>query len=186
MIELNKLYQTVSDRNNPDEVEERGPFPSKYRPEDPHSRPWLGNGYYFWDNLIRRAHWWGEKHCNNSYIICEACANIEEGKYWDLAGNMEHLHEFEACYMAICEKFKLKSCTVSFVIAKLQKDNLFSYQAMRVLSEFCGGDNQVRFVDWNKSFLNFSPPMQICLYSKQNITKYHIVYPQEYVFDSVV
>lgn len=180
MLRLSNIYQTVSDRDNPDEVEECGPFICE-------SNPWLGRGYYFWDNLIRRAHWWGNSHCDGKYMICQAYADIDEDKYLDLAGNMEQLHFFEKCYDAINKYYNGEVKTVSFVVAKLIRDKNFPYQAMRILSENCGGDEKkIPFVAWSHSFLNFSPPMQICIYDKSRVKDYHIIYPEDYVMGGVV
>lgn len=179
MTQINNIYQTVADRNNPDYVEKSGPFLCS-------TNPWLGDGYYFWDNLLERAQWWGESHYKGKYMICQAYANIEDNKYLDLAGNMEQLKYFEKCYRAIKNKYGGKPKTIGFVIEKLKNDNNFPFQAVRVLSENCGGDEKVPFVSRSKSFFNFSPPMQICIYDKSTIKDYHIIYPEEYFYDGVV
>ena len=51
---VKKIFQTLEDRNNPDEVESQGPFICT-------NNPWLGKGYYFWDTFLDLAHWWGTK-----------------------------------------------------------------------------------------------------------------------------
>lgn len=179
MLRINNLYQTVKDKNNPDYVEESGPFLCS-------NDPWLGEGYYFWDNLLDRAHWWGMRHYQNKYMICQAYAVIDEAKYLDLAGNMSQLNIFRKCYDAINEAYSGKVQTISFVIAKLIKDNNFPYQAIRVLSENCGGDERIPYMNGYKSFFNFLPPMQICIYEKSTIKDYHIIYPERYFQDIVV
>lgn len=178
-MHLKNLYQTISDRGNPDYVEEHGPFICK-------SHPWLGVGYYFWDNLLTRAHWWGRIHCKNQYMICEAYAIIDDEKYLDLACNMEQLKWFKKCFEVINVKHQGCVKTVSFVIHKLMRDNNFPFQAVRVLSEKCGGDEGEVFVPHNHSFLNFSPPMQICIYDKKLIHGYLVVYPEQYALEGYV
>lgn len=54
MSELSPIFQTLEDRDNPDKVEQHGPYQSEMS-------HWLGKGYYFWDRNITRAHWWGRK-----------------------------------------------------------------------------------------------------------------------------
>ena len=46
---VKKIFQTLEDRNNPDEVESQGPFICT-------NNPWLGKGYYFWDTFLDLAH----------------------------------------------------------------------------------------------------------------------------------
>ena len=180
MPHLQNLLQTVSDSDNPDYVESHGPFFCR-------KSPWLGEGYYFWDGLISRAHWWGKVHYDDKYMICQAYAHIEDELYLDLAGDMSQLKYFEKCYDAINEKFDGKVKTVSFVIAKLKKDNNFPYKAMRVLSEFCGGDEKkIVFTLKSHSYLNLTPPMQICIYDRSLIKDYHIIYPEAYCLEGYV
>ena len=62
MLRLDNLLQTIDDQDNPDYVEEHGPFKSV-------TSHWLGVGYYFWDSLMRRAHWWGDRHYGGNYMI---------------------------------------------------------------------------------------------------------------------
>ena len=179
MPRLDNIFQTVADRDNPDDVAAQGPFLCV-------NKPWLGKGYYFWDNLMTRAHWWGEKHYTGKYMICQATANIDDDKYLDLAGNMEQLKYFEQCYSALRENYHQEHITVSLVIAKLIRIGDFPYQAVRVLSEYCGGDDIMHFVDYSNSFLNFSPPMQICIFEKSRIEDYHIVYPVKYMLEGFI
>lgn len=179
MQRLDNLLQTVSDKGNPDYVNEAGPFPSS-------TSHWLGKGYYFWDGLMQRAHWWGEHHCGGNYMICRAWAELDDGAYLDLAGNMQQLEQFRSHYEIIQKMHSKCEITVSFAIAKLKKDNLFPYQAVRSLSNECGGDYAVRYVDYHSSYLNLSPPMQICIYMYNRVKGYHVIYPPKYVATGMV
>lgn len=82
---IRKIYQTLEDRNNPDEVESQGPFLCNRKDA------WLGNGYYFWDSFIENAHWWGKEGARyKSYLICESSFHLNE-KCFDLYDNPEHI-----------------------------------------------------------------------------------------------
>jgi hypothetical protein len=180
MPSIKNLFQTVSDKGNPNIVESEGPFLGR-------KNPWLGQGYYFWDNLIKRAHWWGDTHCHGQYMICQAYADIDDDKYLDLVGNMEQLNDFEKSYNAINNTYGGKVKTISWVVAKLIRDNNFPYQAMRVRTDYCGGDEKkIQFVTWNAAAISFNPPVQICIYDKSRVKDYHIIYPEEYLMDGVV
>lgn len=119
-------------------------------------------------------------------MICRAWASVDEDKFLDLADNMEQLQQFQAQYELIQQIHQGKKITISFAINKLIRDGLFPYQAVRSVSDKCGGDYAVKFVEGNSSFLNFSPPRQICIYERAAIHDYHIVYPPEYIADCVV
>ena len=53
-------YQTLEDRDNPDEIETNGSYRCRS------SNAWLGIGYYFWDSNAQWANEWGEKSYSNS------------------------------------------------------------------------------------------------------------------------
>ena len=48
-MKLRKAYQTLENRNNPDQIEEQGPFLCNRK------SAWLGEGYYFWDSFIEKC-----------------------------------------------------------------------------------------------------------------------------------
>jgi len=81
-----EAFQTVEDRDNPDEVEAIGPFICR------RANAWLGEGYYFWDTNIDWAHEWGQRGYLNNYIICQAQVTIDENCF-DLVGNLRHQRE---------------------------------------------------------------------------------------------
>ena len=108
MLRLDNLLQTVTDKGNPDYVNKIGPFSSN-------KSHWLGKGYYFWDGLISRAHWWGQRHCNGNYMICRAWAEIDDDAYLDLAGNMQQLEQFKTYYNLI----QKKSSNIFFFFIKI-------------------------------------------------------------------
>jgi len=58
-------HQTIEDQNNVDEVEKNGPIKAVFK-------PYLGDGYYYWDNNIKAAHWWGSNNYGGNYMICES------------------------------------------------------------------------------------------------------------------
>ena len=178
-MQLPNLYQTVTDKGNPEHVNKIGPFKSK-------TSHWLGEGYYFWDSLLDRAHWWGKTHCHGQYMICQACAEVNDGAYLDLAGNMLQLKQFEKWFDVIRKMHNEHEVTVSFAIEKLRRDDNFPFQAVRALSEKCGGDNRVNYVCYHDSYLNLSPPMQICIYSRDRVKDYHVIFPDTYVATGVI
>jgi hypothetical protein len=73
-----KIYQTLEDRGNADDIENHGPFPCKWE------NTWLGRGYYFWDTFMNNAHWWG-KSVTIPDVICEADCEFSTIKCLDLA-----------------------------------------------------------------------------------------------------
>lgn len=176
------LYQTVEDRSNPDDIEREAPYLCNAR------NAWLGNGYYFWDTLIANAHWWGRSHYpHTDYVIVEFnCDFINNGKCYDLHGNMEHLNYFNQ----IIEYLKEQSLfsdedTVSKVINYLKEKTDFTarYEAIRAYGHQSKRHQQFVLFEKDKHYgLEREPAVQLCLFRKKslNLSAGRIVYPTCY------
>ena len=185
-----KIYQTLKDRENPDEVERNGPFPCNW------GNSWLGDGYYFWDTFIENAHWWGEVHCDDCYIICEAIVNLDDENCFDLVGNTKHLEDFGNSIDFMKSKGLITSkTTVSRVLKFMQDNDLFlNYKAIRaygINSKRRDYQPNYRLVfEPEKSFqyLPYKPEIQLCLLKLPdlNFREYRIVYPDIYNQDYAV
>lgn len=182
------LYHTVEDRNNPDNIECEAPYPCK-----PYNA-WLGDGYYFWDTLIANAHWWGRSHYHYSnYVIVEFnCDNINNGKCYDLHGNMEHLNHFNK-YIDLLKKQHLLSDedTVSKIINYLKNktDFLKHFEAIRAYGHYSKKQQLFVLFEKNKPYgLERLPAVQICLFRKNsfNLSSGKIVYPECYCTDYII
>lgn len=175
------LYQTIEDRNNPEEVENKGPFPTRNK------SAWLGYGHYFWDTHIKLAHQWGKTVYPDNYVICKAFANIDD-TCWDLHGNGMHLVHFkEICDEIVGKKIaRMDKLTVARVIEYLKKKNAFIYTAIRAnaVNSFTKGFKQVkiRFKSDGTAYMELYPLVQICIIEKKGLSlrNYHIVYPTSY------
>lgn len=180
-----KIYQTLEDRDNPDEVEQNGPFETK------NNTAWLGYGSYFWDTHIDLAHWWGEIARENNYIIAKADAILDE-TCWDLHGNGLHRIEFEEICNEIVntEISSWDRLLVAQVIEFLKRKGEFKYFAIRALAT---NSISLRFRDdyiifrmhfrrGNHAFLDLRPPVQICLLKKRalSLQNYKVVFPEKY------
>lgn len=176
------LYQTLEDIGNYDEVEQNGPFAGKRKSS------WLGVGFYFWDTHIELAHWWGNMaygKFNKEYMICKAFG-VLDGACWDLIGNGIHRNEFALVCERFSQEFPSEKILVPKIIMYLIKNGGMSYRAIRalpmntikVLSKFT---KRILFVDWNESYYDAYPPIQVCLLDKKALSlhKYHVVFPEE-------
>ena len=179
------VYQTLDDRDNPDEIEEHGPYECRG------GSSWLGNGYYFWDTHVQLGHKWGKTAYNGSYVVCEAVIDLNEFNCFDIHGNGEHMMEFQDTVEKINEIDDAQEVTVARVISFLKKMRTWSYSAIRVLGmNSFKRDLEERGLYWDeikfsigkKPFLDLYPPVQICVISKQNcnLRQWQIVYPNKY------
>lgn len=179
------LYQTLEDRNNPDYIEDNGPFICKNK------TAWLGLGYYFWDAHMELGHWWGNLNFTGGYVICKAKA-VKDEYCWDLHGDGLHRIEFEdICNEMVRGDISTRDrLLVPQIIEFFKSKNKFKYNSIRAL-----GINSIgnRLVDNNlifrmlfkkdmKAYLDLKPPVQICLIAKTalSLQDYKIVYPNDY------
>ncbi len=175
------VYQTVEDRDNPDEVERSGPFCCSKKDA------WLGTGYYFWESFIDNAHWWGANTYPHGYIICQASYVNDEEKCLDFntPEGVDVLKET----MPILRKAGItpRNTYVSTVIEFLKKIGHFQWEAARITprDDRNANDSPHRHrarVD-DRYSISLCPAIQICFYSKTalQLSGYNIIFPNEYV-----
>lgn len=180
-METRAVYQTLEDRNNPNDVEQNGPFICAEK------NAWLGAGYYFWDTFVENAHWWGkEVHASKGYVICKASYVFDVAKCWDLT-SIDGIVEFKKA-VSIMSQNGLKTEYVVRIIEHLKTSGLFVWEAVRASpigsrASHSGYNNRVLFREGRNAHLELCPPVQICFYSKTalNLSRLKIIYPDAYV-----
>ncbi|MGM0641928.1 MAG: hypothetical protein ACQESN_10965 [Thermotogota bacterium] len=95
-------HHTCKQDGGKEHVFEEAPFPSKVGKR----LPYLGSGYYFWDNNEKQAHWWGQKHYQGKYYILVAELAFPQKFVLDLAGSREDLNFIQE--LAAITKRRLK------------------------------------------------------------------------------
>lgn len=190
---IKTVYQTLEDRDNPDYVENNGPFPCK------RNNAWLGSGYYFWESFIENAHWWGCEGARftNGYFICEAFYDFDETNCFNLIDNPEHFQLFNNSKKIMLEKglYVPNQTTVARIVEHLKNTlKVFNYEAIRVYginSKSINSTYSNRTIfdkKHNTKYLDSLPTIQICFYSKSslNLRDYRLIYPPEYTDDYLV
>lgn len=180
------LYQTLENRDNPEEIENEGPFPCD------RLDAWLGTGYYFWDSHIELAHWWGIKNPKiEEYIICSALVTKSE-KLFDLLEGAFRKQLTEAARMILEDGLAtIEDLIVPDIIDYLYEEGVFNdYEAIRAygvdsLSEEKSPDSVLRFKFSYKTiaYLDMLPPIQLCLFKRKSLSlrNYKVVFPDYYV-----
>lgn len=87
------VQHTCKNKGNAASIEKNAPFRSTIKfLEDGHSKsePFLGMGYYLWDNNMEWAHKWGASHYLNNYRILQGTLRVDEDYLFDLLANTEH------------------------------------------------------------------------------------------------
>ena len=183
---VKNLYQTLEDKDNPDDVERDGPFICDRKDA------WLGRGYYFWDTFIELGHWWGNHYYGESYIICHAiCDYDEHEKCYDLS-IPETIQDFVDTIEAMKRRnIPLDDSTVPSVINYLKSINQFPYIVIRAnaMNTIKANDPyfkrfKIPFQTKYPAYLDLRPPYQLCFLTKKafNLRNYRIVHPSRYTY----
>ena len=184
-----KLFQTLTDKGNPREIESDGPFPCKW------PNTWLGDGYYLWETYIENAHWWGSMN-KGGYIIGMGICDYEYNKCFDLLpGSDEHLKLMREVIEKLKEQglYDVLTTTVPKVIEFMKKIH-FPYEAIRAYGiDSIDKDKSLNqpylfrlpFETRLPAYLDLSPAIQICLLQKNslNFRDFKVVYPEYYLLN---
>lgn len=179
------IYQTLSDRGNPEKIMQDGPFPCE------RLDAWVGNGYYFWESFIDNAHWWGDKGYKSKYVICKAECDLDPEKILDLVGNTDDIMLFREWTNALQkEGLVTDETTVARILHYIKEfASSFNYEAIRVYGIDSVSPKRTRltfrrlFNPSSVSYLDLSPAIQLCIFEKTglNLRNFKIVHPSKYV-----
>lgn len=182
------LYQTVEDRDNPDEIENNGPYFCK------DNNAWLGHGYYFWDTIINLAHWWGNlRYSKSGYVICKSSMSEESMKeVYDLVGKPELILELQKASEIIKTRAGTSSVYIPEIIEYLKKKTSFLrlYKAIRAFpidTLPLEMREKLKFNNKHGGYIDTLPAIQICVIDKSILNEeYQIVYPDIYCSEAVM
>ncbi|PHQ31124.1 hypothetical protein [Leeuwenhoekiella nanhaiensis] len=180
-MRTSEIFQTLEDRGNADEILNHGPY------ECSHSKAWLGRGYYFWEDHIENAHWWGEKGYKGRYFVCAAAIDYDDQTCLDLVDNRDHFSDFREA-LDLCLKNNPRALVpdvIDFMILAFKKvGREFPFAAIRMHPQQSKGGEEfkLKFVANNNAFFEFVRPIQICIkkFRPLNFRGHRIVYPDGY------
>lgn len=177
------LYQTLEDRNNPDEVEQHGPYKCT------RSDAWLGHGYYFWHHFIGFAHRWGKVAYADNYMICSQTGFVYGNpEVLDLVGDLLMIDVIDQYTTSLKKAYNQESMLVHTVLEHMKSIGaLTNYKAVRIEGrESMMGSYNVRshrlpFKKGEDSYFEMKPPVQVCVYDKSILDNdFRVIYPDEY------
>jgi hypothetical protein len=174
------VHHTCSKEGGSNFVLSNLPFLSKYKPSED-KKPFLGEGFYFWEYNVDYAKVWGKRHYDNRFYVCEAEIEINhelDGFYLDLAGSRKHLVGF----VELLKEFNLiheegtKGIDLCYIINYLREkcpSDVFPFKVIRAVDY--KNDDQVGIrIDFNdkgnvRSYTILNPRMIISFQSKDDI-----------------
>ena len=153
----------------------RAPFKS-IRDQSKRKDPFLGEGFYFWDDNIEAARWWGKSHYYGKYTILEYDFTLSGDHFLDLVGCRRDIR----ILLTLREKLKKNGCrdddlTISKCIALLKEierkaPGVFPYTVVRAMDVSCRQD-RLKFVDDEnrRGYMLGNPRIIICYFDRNDI-----------------
>lgn len=174
------VQHTCSNKGGAEYVLANAPFLSEYKPKE-NKKPFLGEGFYFWEYNIDYAKFWGNLKYKNNYFVCEAGIDIDhetDGFYLDLAGNRKHLVGF----VELLREFNLiheegtKGIDLCYIIDYLRKklpEDVFPFKVLRAVDYKNNDKAGIKIVFNDKksetSYTILNPRMLISFKRKEDI-----------------
>lgn len=156
-------------------VRKNAPFLSEFR-NGQSNNPFLGSGYYFWDDNLEAAEFWGNRHYKGKFYILKANIVVEDSLFLDLVGNRSDMKYIaEAAKMFQDYKELGANWTLAEFIELLKKQNkssefqgIFPFEVIRAIDSFAAKNKQNprQFVNKKNNYTLLDPRIIICVVSK--------------------
>ncbi|MEN5055730.1 hypothetical protein [Sphingobacterium kitahiroshimense] len=167
------IFHTLTFRGNNDEVLAHGPYLCD------RDDAWLSPGYYFWEESIKAAHYWGTNRLKSDYIICKAECLINDDNCLDLVGNVKHRDGFSDLFNELKNNgYVTEDTTVGHVIDFLRKSGNFSFASSRIDSTdafkyYIEDPDQTKVLMFDQKLthvkLNLNLVVQICIFDLEGV-----------------
>lgn len=170
MLKTKGLQTIRYDLKSDEEILNDGPIKSLNTDEygnEIHNKPFCGEGYYFWDNNIEAARWWGKiKYTNRRkrflILSIDLELNYTDNYFFDLVGNMEHLLKLREYVESINQEYEgeLSNWNLNNYIELLKKLNTHNpnYFPYKIIRFFENKNKQIK--SENRIFLRRSGKQQ--------------------------
>jgi len=169
-------HHTCINKGGDRSILENAPFYAKKNKKG--VSPFLGEGYYYWDNNIDQAHHWGLTHYANKYAIIESELSLTSETIFDLVGNRSH----QLLFIELANEFSDYNNGKKWEIGRLidflriiskEKDfeNIFPFLGVRAIDFSRSSEKQFEFffVNGSKYHTNLKPCFVICLFELSNV-----------------
>lgn len=180
-------HHTLENQANYKDLEQAGPILAEYEPKE-NKLPFLGSGYYFWDDNFEMAMYWGRVKYKGNHYIFEGNLNLDDETFLDLVGSRSNMNLFREL-LARFKKFNngrewpigkfiefLKSLE-----AKEEYKGIFPFQSFRAIDTSAKIIAKYRFSEDRNNFTDLNPRIVICLVEKNNLNlpAFKKIYPED-------
>ncbi len=185
-------HHTCLNTEDVDKIEQEGPFKATHDSKTGKYQ-FLGTGYYFWDNNIEAAKFWGETHYKGNYLVFKADLIIPKEKFLDLVGSRENMIYLQELMVRFKSQNKNSEHWELGKFIEFMKEvankpgfkNVFPYTVFRAIDNNAVIKKEYKylFVAGKHSYINLNPRLIICLVEKSSLVlkNFCVVYPEKYI-----
>lgn len=136
---------------------------------------YFGKGYYFWDNNLKHAKWWGRKQYNNKYYIFEAVVDFDLNRMFDVTDRncISFLKEVSDEFLdgdIDLSDFCLGSILTLFFEEEAKTGAvLFPYLYAKGIDMNNDYSSQMNYSSTTKSYFLLNPTTFFCIFREENI-----------------
>lgn len=167
---------TCSNKGGREFVLQHAPFISFYLNGEK-KRPFLGTGFYFWDDNLPMAEAWGRSHYREGFCILTADMSFKDNDLFDIVGNRKHLMKLSILRQKFKEhKFARDGWELGKFIEFLKDlenqegyQGVFPFKAIRAVDSSAKARKRFFFVKEKENFTNLDPRYMICIISLDDI-----------------
>ena len=169
-------FHTCSQEGGYSKVLIEAPFISKWPKtdegeldEDNIKDPYLGEGYYFWQNDLERSKYWGKKFYKNYYFVLKSSINTTDTNFLDLVGDQEHIGAFQLICNKLINSGSIETgFTLGEAIEYMKKANIFPWKVIRC-KEFTPHTPKQYFRRGSQSYTLLGGVFIFCLVEKNDV-----------------
>lgn len=158
------VHHTCSRDGDLEHIKKEAPYYSTHDEQDNQFK-FLGAGYYFWDDNISVAHWWGSKRYQRKYLIFESEIEAKGNWFLDLVGNRRSMKWMLEMIQLLEESYG-KTFTLSEAIELLKLKGEFNFRVIRAADIYFEAKDIQHFVPANDHFTNLNPVYIVCTIDK--------------------
>lgn len=166
-------HHTCANKNDKTYILQNAPFRSEFNKER-NKIPFLGGGYYFWDNNLEAARYWGENHYKGNYCIYECVLNIDDNKFLDLVGSRDDMIKLRQLIDKFSRKIGGENLSLGEILEYFKQLNnldptFFDITIVRAIdsSKSKTEADVFRFSDGKNNYTDLNPRLIICFYTKK-------------------
>ena len=162
-------HHTLGNQGNSKDIIASGPI------KGVSANNYFGEGYYFWDDNLKHAMWWGKKQYQNKYYIFEANVVFDLNKMFDVTDRScisflkDVVDEFLEGDIDLSGYFLGPILTLLFEEEIKTKKQLFPYLYAKGIDLNNDYSSRMNYSPKTKSYFLLNPTTFFCIFNVENI-----------------